>query len=82
MDRPDAPRPRTTIAQSQITAALVDFRLHIDDSTVIRLLHVDHAHAVYDAVMRNADHLHPWMTWLETVAEAILPCCSNCSNWL
>lgn len=70
MDRPDAAGPRRSVTQpQQITASLVDFRLHIDEHTVIRLLHVDDAHAVYDAVMRNAEHLRPWMTWMDSIID-------------
>ena len=68
MDRGDpAGSGRTVGEPARITASLVDFRLHLDDRTVIRPLHVEDADAVYDAVVRNAEHLRPWMTWMDGI---------------
>ena len=78
MDRRRAAGPGRTIAEPpRITASLVDFRLHIDDRTVIRPLRVDDAHAVYDAVMRNSEHLRPWMTWMDAITDA-----SDVHSWV
>ena len=53
----------------RIRAALVDFCLHIDEQTQIRLLRLDDADALYDAVVSNREHLAPWMTWVDRVID-------------
>lgn len=54
----------------RISAALVDFRLRIDEETDIRLLRVEDANELYEAVARNREHLKPWMTWIDRVVDA------------
>jgi ribosomal-protein-serine acetyltransferase len=53
----------------RITAALVDFSLHLDDQTEIRLLRIDDADVVYDVTVRNREHLAPWMSWMDSVID-------------
>ena len=54
----------------RITAALVDFKLNLDEQTEVRLLRADDADALYDTVMRNREHLRPWMTWMDRLIDA------------
>lgn len=71
MDRSNAPRPGGSVTEPpRITAALVDFCLHVDEHTEIRPLHAEEADELYDAVMRNRDHLRPWMTWTDRLMDA------------
>jgi ribosomal-protein-serine acetyltransferase len=54
----------------RITAALVDFCLHVDEQTEIRLLRSEDADVVYDVTVRNREHLAPWMSWMDRVIDA------------
>jgi RimJ/RimL family protein N-acetyltransferase len=38
-------------------------RVELDDETYLRLLTVDDAQAIADAVAESIDHLRPWMPW-------------------
>ncbi|HEV3155458.1 MAG TPA: GNAT family protein [Candidatus Baltobacteraceae bacterium] len=72
MDRSNPARSGKPLTEpTRITAALVDFRLHIDDETEIRLLRIDDAQAVYDAITRNVEHLKPWMTWMDGLVDSV-----------
>jgi ribosomal-protein-serine acetyltransferase len=55
---------------ARITAALVDFRLHLDDGVEIRLLHARDADTLHDLIVRNRDHLAPSMAWVDAVIDA------------
>ena len=71
MDRSNTAGPRGSVNEPpRIKAALVDFCLHVDEHTEIRLLRIEDAHALYDAVMRNREYLKPWMTWVDKVIDA------------
>jgi len=48
-----------------ITAAVLDYRLAIDDETVVRPLRASDTAAVYECIMRNTEHLREWMTWID-----------------
>jgi ribosomal-protein-serine acetyltransferase len=52
-----------------LKAALIGFRLHVDDETEIRLLRVQDADEVYDVTVRNREHLAPWMSWIDKVID-------------
>lgn len=54
----------------RITAALVSFCLHVDETTQIRLLRADDADVLYDVTVRNREHLRPWMSWLDSLIDA------------
>jgi ribosomal-protein-serine acetyltransferase len=54
----------------RMTAALVDFRLHVDEQTEVRLLRADDADALYDLTIHNRDSLAPWMSWMDRVIDA------------
>ena len=67
----DTPEHRGSLTDPpRITAALVDFSLHVDEQTEIHLLRTEEADALYDAVIRNRDFLRPWMTWTDRVIDA------------
>jgi ribosomal-protein-serine acetyltransferase len=68
-DRNTAESRRFIKEAPRITAALVDFCLHIDEQTEIRLLRADDADSVYDATIRNREHLAPWMSWMDGVID-------------
>ena len=53
----------------RITAALVDFALHVDEHTEVRLLRAEDADSLYDVTIRNREHLAPWMSWLDGVID-------------
>lgn len=54
----------------RITAALVDFCLHVDDATEVRLLRAEDASRLYDLTVANREHLSPWMSWADRVIDA------------
>jgi ribosomal-protein-serine acetyltransferase len=53
----------------RITAALVDFCLHVDEHTEVRLLRADDADSLYDVTIRNREWLGPWMSWMDGVID-------------
>lgn len=55
MERPDTARSERT--------------LKLDDGIEIRWLRTDDADKVYECTVRNREHLSPWMTWIDGVAE-------------
>lgn len=55
--------------QQRITAALVEFHLHIDDHTEVRLLRSEDATALYEATVRNRQFLAPWLSWIDRVTD-------------
>lgn len=70
MDRDAASRSRKHVKNPpQIKAALVDFCLHIDERTEVRLLRIDDADALYDITIRNREWLAPWMSWIDSVID-------------
>lgn len=70
MDDRNAAESRRFIKESpRITAALVDFCLHVDEQTEIRLLRIDDADEMYDVTIRNREHLSPWMSWMDHVID-------------
>lgn len=70
MERIDAPGSHSPLNEpARITAALVDFRLHLDDATEVRLLHAHDADTLYDLIIRNRDHLTPSMGWVDAVID-------------
>jgi ribosomal-protein-serine acetyltransferase len=68
-DRNTAESRRFIKEAPRITAALVDFCLHVDEQTEIRLLRVEDADALYDLTIRNRRHLEPWMSWMDRVID-------------
>src|SRR5579884_1173797 len=71
MERPNTAQSGGFINEPpRITAALVDFRLHVDEHTEVRLLRPEDADTLYDLTVRNRDSLGPWMSWLDTVLDA------------
>lgn len=70
MDRPDTAGPRGSVSEPpRITAALVDFSLHVDEHTEVRLLRADDADSLYDVTIRNREWLSPWMSWTDRVID-------------
>ncbi len=70
MDDRNAAESRRFIKESpRITAALVDFCLHVDEQTEIRLLRIEDADTMYDVTIRNRGHLEPWMSWMDRVID-------------
>lgn len=70
MDRPDATVSRGSVTEPpRITAALVDFRLHIDEHSEVRLLRAEDADSLYDVTIRNREFLSPWMSWTDRVID-------------
>lgn len=70
MDDRDTAQPRRPLREApRITAALVDFCLHVDDRTEIRLLRTTDAAILYDVTVRNREHLAPWMAWIDRVID-------------
>lgn len=53
----------------RMTAALVDFCLHIDEHTEARLLRAEDADSLYDVTIRNREWLGRWMSWLDKVID-------------
>ncbi len=70
MDADNAARSRRPLSEPpRITAALVDFFLHVDEHTEVRLLRGDDADSLYDVTIRNRDHLTRWMSWMDRVID-------------
>jgi ribosomal-protein-serine acetyltransferase len=70
MERTDVTGLGPDVSDSpRITAALVNFSLHVDDEIEIRLLRDDDADVLYDVTVRNRDHLAPWMSWMDNVID-------------
>lgn len=70
MDRANAAGPRGSLGEPpRITAALVDFSLHVDEHTEVRLLRADDADSLYDVTIRNRESLAPWMSWMDRVID-------------
>lgn len=70
MDRLNASGSGGSLSEPpRITAALVDFSLHVDEHTEVRLLRADDADALYDVTIRNRESLMPWMTWMDRVID-------------
>jgi ribosomal-protein-serine acetyltransferase len=70
MDRANATGPRGSVSEPpRITAALVDFCLHVDEHTEVRLLHADDADALHDLTIRNREPLARWMGWIDRVID-------------
>ncbi len=70
MERTDASGHGGTIIEPpRITAALVNFRLHVDDDIEIRLLRTGDADVLYDVTVANREHLVPWMSWIDKVID-------------
>lgn len=53
----------------RITAALVHFRLHVDETIEVRLLRAEDADVLYDVTVANREHLAPWMSWIDKVID-------------
>jgi len=53
----------------RITAALVDFCLHVADHTEVRLLRAQDADSLYDVTIRNREWLSAWMSWMDRVID-------------
>jgi ribosomal-protein-serine acetyltransferase len=68
-DRDAAEFGRSVKEAPRITAALVDFCLHVDEQTEIRLLRGEDADVLYDVTVRNREHLRPWMSWMDRVID-------------
>jgi ribosomal-protein-serine acetyltransferase len=60
---------RSVTEPPRITAALVDFCLHVDEHTEVRLLRAEDADSLYDVTIRNRDWLSPWMSWMDSVID-------------
>lgn len=70
MDRANTAESRGSIGDPpRITAALVDFCLHVDEHTEVRLLRADDADVLYDVTIRNRESLAPWMSWMDRVID-------------
>lgn len=70
MDRANAAEPRGSLGEPpRITAALVEFSLHVDEHTEVRLLHADDADSLYDVTIRNRESLASWMSWMDRVID-------------
>jgi ribosomal-protein-serine acetyltransferase len=70
MDRPTGSRSGGSISEPpRITAALVDFSLHVDEHTEVRLLRSEDADVLYDVTIRNREYLARWMTWMDGVLD-------------
>lgn len=62
--------PRGSVTEPpRITAALVDFYLHVDEHTEVRLLRADDADSLYDVTIRNREWLARWMSWMDRVID-------------
>jgi ribosomal-protein-serine acetyltransferase len=70
MDARDTAEHRGSVTEPpRITAAHVDFCLHVDERTEVRPLRAEDAAAVYDLTVRNRTHLAEWMPWPERVID-------------
>lgn len=70
MDSDNASGPRGSISEPpRITAALVDFSLHVDELTEVRLLRAEDADSLYDVTIRNRAWLAQWMSWMDGVID-------------
>ena len=70
MDRANTAESRGSVGDApRITAALVDFCLHVDEHTEVRLLRADDADVLYDVTIRNRESLTPWMSWMDRVID-------------
>jgi len=70
MDRTNTAESRGSLSEPpRITAALVDFCLHVDEHTEVRLLRADDADVLYDVTIRNRESLAPWMSWMDRVID-------------
>jgi ribosomal-protein-serine acetyltransferase len=70
MERHNATESRGPVTEPpRITAALVDFCLHVDEHTEVRLLRADDADSLYDVTIRNREWLGPWMSWMDGVID-------------
>lgn len=70
MEPSNAAGPRGSLNEPpRITAALVDFCLHVDEHTEVRLLRADDADSLYDVTIRNREWLTPWMSWMDRVID-------------
>jgi ribosomal-protein-serine acetyltransferase len=70
MDRANTAESRGSVGDPpRITAALVDFCLHVDEHTEVRLLRADDADVLYDVTIRNRESLTPWMSWMDRVID-------------
>lgn len=70
MDRANTAESRGYVGDPpRITAALVDFCLHVDEHTEVRLLRADDADVLYDVTIRNRESLTPWMSWMDRVID-------------
>ncbi len=70
MDRANTAESRGSVGDPpRITAALVDFCLHVDEHTEVRLLRADDADVLYDVTIRNRESLAPWMSWMDRVID-------------
>jgi ribosomal-protein-serine acetyltransferase len=54
----------------RLTAALVEFILHVDANTEIRPLRLEDVEILYELTKRNREHLTPWMSWMDRVLDA------------
>lgn len=70
MESNNASGPRGSVSEPpRITAALVDFCLHVDDHTEVRLLRAEDADSLYDLTIRNREWLAQWMSWMDSVID-------------
>jgi ribosomal-protein-serine acetyltransferase len=70
MDRTNTAESGGSVGEPpRITAALVDFCLHVDEHTEVRLLRADDADVLYDVTIRNRESLAPWMSWMDRVID-------------
>lgn len=56
--------------EPKVTASVVQFRLNLEDGTEIHLVRSPEAAQLYELVARNREHLQPWMTWMERIADS------------
>lgn len=70
MERSNTAGPSGSVTEPpRITAALVDFSLHVDEHTHVRLLRAEDADSLYDVTIRNREWLAPWMSWMDRVID-------------
>ncbi|MFN2448723.1 MAG: hypothetical protein ABR508_02875 [Candidatus Baltobacteraceae bacterium] len=50
-------------------AALADFELRLDGNVHIRLLQSADARTLYDATIKNREHIGRWMRWPDAVID-------------
>lgn len=69
MGRNIAAGSRSVTQPHKLTAALINFQIHLDERTQIRLLRKEDADALYDATVAQQEHLREFMTWPDDVID-------------